>query len=542
MTFRRTLRTLALTLACLLAGQHALQAQGKLPVDTAAEAGILLFANGAEPATLDPNLATGVTENRIISSLIEGLFSYHPEDQSLQEPGMAESWEHNEDYSVWTFRIRDARWSNGDPVRASDFVYSAQRLLSPEFGAPYANMLYPIRGAEDFHQGRTSDFSSVGIRALDDRTLRYELVGSIPFFRNMLTHYAWFPVHPPTIEAHGGMLRRGSPWTRVENLVGNGPFRLAEWRVNQIIRVVRSETYWDAENVRLNEIHFLPIDNMATEEQMFRTGQLHVTNMIPPERIDWWRANNPASLRLEPYFGTYFYRFNTTRRPLNDPRVRRALTLAIDQQAIVDTITRGGEEPAHAFVPPGMSGYEPPFVIEFDPSKARSLLTEAGFPNGRGFPRLELLFNTLETHRRIAEAIQAMWRTNLGIEITLTNQEWKVYLETVRNMNYDIARAGWIGDFMDPVTMLKLWRSNDGNNNTGWSNQRFDNLLDRSWRESDPKHRLGVLLEAEGVLLEGLPIAPIYWYTTKRLVDPRVRGFNALALDNRPWKRVHFAR
>jgi oligopeptide transport system substrate-binding protein len=524
--------------ACLIA-LSTLSAQTRA-VDRAAREGILLFGNGAEPATLDPNIATGVTENRIISALIEGLFSYHPDDQAKEEPGIAESWEHNEDASVWTFRLRDAKWSNGDPVRAQDFAYSARRILTPELGAQYADMLHIIRGAAAFHKGETTDFETVGVRVIDDRTLRYELNGPVPFFTSMLTHYSWFPVHPPTIEKHGGPTARFSPWTKPENFVGNGPFMLDTWSVNKLIRVVRSPTYWDAANVRLNEIHFIPIENTFTEEQSFRNGQLHVTSVIPADRIDWWRQNNPASLRLEPYLGTYFYRFNTTRKPLDDLRVRRALTLAIDQQAIVDTITRAGETPAYAFIPDGMGGYEPPFVIEFDPEEARRLLADAGFPNGRGFPRLDLLFNTQEAHRRIAEAVQAMWRTHLGIEISITNQEWKVYLDSQRTMNYDISRSGWIGDYMDPVTMLKLWKTGDGNNNTGWSNAIFDEAINASWLTGDPKKRYELLLKAEQQLLEELPIAPVYWYTTKRLADPRLRNFNPVLLDNRPWKRVYF--
>lgn len=529
-------------LACVLLLGSLDAAASVRPVDTAAENQILLYGNGSEPATIDPNLATGVTENRIISALIEGLFSYHPEDQSLEEPGMAESWETNADASVWTFKLRDAKWTNGDPVTAHDFVYSARRILTPELGAQYANSLYVVRGAEAFHKGETADFSTVGVTALDDRTLRYELTGPVPFFRSMLTHYSWFPVHPPTIEKHGGISQRGSRWFRQENFVGNGPFRIKEWDVNKLIRVERNPDYWDAASVRLNEIHFLPIDNLSTEEQSFRNGQLHVTNSIPPERIQWYRRNNPSVLRMEPYLGTYFYRFNVTRAPLGDPRVRRALTLAIDQQALVDTITQAGETPAYAFIPPGMGGYEPEVHIEFNPVEAKRLLAEAGFPNGRGFPKLSLLFNTQETHRRLAEAVQGMWQQHLGVEITLTNEEWKVYLESQRTMNYDISRSGWIGDYMDPVTMLKLWKTGDGNNNTGWSSPAYDDAINASWTTGVQAERLAHLARAEAILMSELPIAPIYWYTTKRLVDPRLRGHNPVLLDNRPWKRMYFER
>lgn len=536
---RRNLLSAAL-LACAAFLSSSAASAADRPVDLAIKDGILLMGNGSEPASLDPHLATGVTENHIISSLIEGLFTYHESDQSKEDPGMAESWEHNEDSSVWTFKLREAKWSNGDPVTAEDFVYSARRILTPELAAQYANMLYLIRGAEDFHTGKTTDFSTVGVKALDSRTLRYELKGPTPFFKSMLTHYSWFPVNPATIEKHGGIAKRGSTWFRQENFVGNGPFKILEWSVNKVVRVGRSETYWDAANVRLNELQFFPIENASTEEQSFRNGQLHITEVIPPDRIEWYRQNEPKYLRLEPYLGVYFYRFNTTRKPLNDPRVRRALTISIDQQQIVDSITRAGETPAYGFIPPGMGGYEPPAMLEYNPEEARKLLAEAGFPEGKGFPKLELLFNTQESHRRIAEAVQAMWRTTLGVDISLTNQEWKVYLESQRTMNYDICRAGWIGDYMDPVTMLKLWKTGDGNNETGWGNPDYDAAIEESWKTGDSATRFKVLEKAETILLTELPIAPIYWYTTKRLVDPRVKNYNPVLLDNRPWKKVHF--
>ncbi|TVR54559.1 MAG: peptide ABC transporter substrate-binding protein [Puniceicoccaceae bacterium] len=510
--------------------------------DVGARDGILLLGNGTEPAGLDPHLVTGVTENSIISALMEGLILYHPTDDNLLEPGVAESWEHDGTYTEWTFQLRpDARWSNRDPVTAQDFLYSYNRMLSPELGAEYADMLHVLKNAEAFHRGEITDFSEVGVRAPDERTLILTLRGPMPYFPGMLKHYAWFPVHPPTIEAHGGMTNRVSPWTRPRNHVGNGPFTLEQWSVNRIIRVAKSPTYWDADRVRLNEIHFFPIDDANTEERAFRAGQLHYTNSIPADLIASYRRDRPELIRVEPYLGTYFYRFNVTRPPLDDARVRLALSKTIDQRQIVEQIAQGGQEPAHGYTPPGLAGYESLRMVEFNPTRARELLAEAGYPNGEGFPRrLQILFNTAEGHRRIAEAVQEMWRTHLGIQVTLTNQEWKVYLDTQTNMNYDIARAGWIGDYMDPKTFLDMWLTGAGNNNTGWSNERYDELVRASDRTADPEERFRLLRQAEEILLEERPIAPFYWYTRIYLIDPRVRGWNPKLLDNRPYKYVYF--
>ncbi|HXH53603.1 MAG TPA: peptide ABC transporter substrate-binding protein [Sphingomicrobium sp.] len=510
------------------------------PADVAAKNGILLMGNGAEPMSLDPHLVTGVPENKIISALIEGLIAYHPTDDDEPEPGVAEAWEHNKDYSVWRFRLRDnARWTNGDPVTAGDFVYSWQRMLSPALGSQYAEMLYVIRNAEAFHQGRIRDFGQVGVKALDDRTLEVTLAGSTPHFLPMLKHYSFYPVNPRAVEQHGGMTERQNRWSTVENYVGNGPFRLAQWTTNQIIRVEKNPQYWDADRVRLNEIHFFPIENVNSEETAFRAGRLHVTNTVSPDRIPTYRQSMADQLRIDPYLGTYFLRLNVNRAPFNDPRVREALNLAVDRQLIVDRVAQGGQRPASGFVPAGLDEYEPMDRVRFNPERARQLLAEAGFPGGRGFPRKEILINTSEAHRKIAEAVQAMWREHLGIDVGIYNQEWKVYLDSQSNLDYDIARAGWIGDYPHPMTFLEIFTTGNGNNDTGWSNPRYDALI-RQAQAGSPEDRLRLLREAETILMTELPVVPLYWYTRTYLLDPRVQGWNPTLLDNRPYKYVSF--
>lgn len=508
--------------------------------DEAIERGILILGNGSEPKGLDPHLVTGVTENKIISALLEGLIAYHPTDDMEPAPGMAERWERNENATVWTFYLRESRWSNGDPVTAHDFVFSWQRMLEPTFGAEYANMLYIVQNAEAYHRGEIEDFSQVGVEALDSRTLRVTLRGPTPYFLSMLKHYSWFPINPAVIEKHGGMLKRDSDWTRPENYVGNGPFVLEEWVTNRIVRVVRNPDYWDAETVSLNEIHFMPIENANAEEQAFLAGQLHHTGTVPVDKIPFYKRNQPGLIRIEPYLGVYFYRFNVTREPLDDPRVRRALNLAIDRESIVENITKADQIPAYGYTPAGMQGYPTPQPLTYDVGQARRLLAEAGYPGGEGFPKVSLLFNTSDGHRRIAEAIQEMWKANLGIDIELENQEWKVYLDSQSNLDYDISRSGWIADYMDPITFLDMYTTGNGNNDTGWSNPRFDELINLAQESTTEEAHFQYLLEAERILLDELPVMPIYWYTRVYLHDPRVQGWAPKLLDNRPYKHVFF--
>lgn len=538
-------RRLCTLLLCLL-GALVLVGCGarERKADVAARDGILLYGNGAEPKGLDPHLVTGVTENKIISALFEGLINYHPTDDNLPEPGVAETWEPSNGYRTWTFHLReDAVWSNGDPVTAHDFVYSFRRMLTPDLGAEYADMLYLLENGQAFHQGEIDDFGEVGVKALDDKTLQVDLVGPTPYFLSVLKHYSWYPVNPRVIEEFGGMTARGTAWTRPGNLVGNGPFTLAEWKTNEIIKVVKSETYWDRDKLSLNEIHFFPIENQSTEETAFLNGELHVTNGLKSDMIPSYRRNRADVLLMDPYLGTYFYRFNISDQGpevLKDIRVRRALNLAVDRASIVNNVTMGDQVPAGGYIPHDMGEYESQDVLRYDPAEARRLFAAAGYPDGEGFPVLEIIYNTQEDHRKIAQAIQQMWQSALGIDVAILNQEWKVYLDTQSNLEYDVARAGWIGDFMDPFTFLNMWITDGGNNDTGWSNAEYDRLLRASKLEEDPRERLRILKRMEDILLEELPILPIYYYTRIRLKDPRLAGWYPKLLDNRPYKYLYF--
>jgi oligopeptide transport system substrate-binding protein len=378
----------------------------------------------------------------------------------------------------------------------------------------------------------------VGFKAADARTLVVTLNNRTPFLIEAMKHYSWFPVHIPTVEKFGGLARKGTVWTRPENMVGNGPFVLKEWRPNQRIVVTRSPTYWDRATVKLDTINFMPTESIDTEERMFRTGQVDKTNELPNTKIDTYKREFPESYRQEPYYGVYFFRFNVTKPPLNDKRVRRALALAIDRESIVRNVTRGGQTPAYNFTPPSPK-FKSEARIAGDLAEAKRLLAEAGFPEGRGFPQVSILYNTSENHRAIAEAIQQMWRTRLGVDIGLTNQEWKVYLDSQDTLAFDIARAGWIADYVDPNTFMDMWRTGGGNNDTGWSNATYDALLDESAKVSSDAERFAIYQKLEAMLADEVPIIPLYFYTRVFAMNPKLR-FVPNVIDNRSWKFVEF--
>jgi oligopeptide transport system substrate-binding protein len=500
---------------------------------------ILLITVGSEPRTLDPQEAQGVTEHHIIMAMIEGLVAPNIDDQSKVVPGMADRWQHNDDYSVWTFHIgEDRKWSNGDPVTAEDFVFSYKRMLTASFGAQYSDNLFILKGAEDYYRSKITDFSQVGVKALDSHTLRIELVGPTPYLLSLVQHDSWLPVNPKVILNFGNIDTRDSKWTRAENYLANGPFKMKSWRPNDVIEVVRNPLYWDAANVKLNGINFYSIENGNTQERAFQAGQLHKTDQVPLDKVPYYRRMRPELIRIDPSEGVYFYRINIARKPLNDPKVRLALNLAIDRDAIVKNILREDQKPASGYTPPGMGDYQPLDKMHYDPERARQLLAEAGYPNGKGFPKFTVHFNTSESHRAIAEAIQQMWKEELNIDVGLENQEWKVYLDTQNNKNYDLSRSGWIGDFMDPVTFLSMWTTGNGNNNTNWGSPKYDAFIEQAARTGDPKARLEILHQAEDLFLSEAPVVLVYWYTNAYLLQPSVQNWNSLVLGNHNYKYI----
>jgi oligopeptide transport system substrate-binding protein len=502
--------------------------------------GVLHFGNGTEPQAIDPHTSTGVPESRITEALYEGLVSKDPVTLA-PTPGMAESWEISPDGRIYTFHIRaNARWSDGHPFTAEDFRWSWWRALQPTLGNEYSYMLFPLKNAEDYLGGKIKDFSQVGVHVIDERTLQVELTAPTPYFLQLISHHSYFPVPKHVITKFGSETDRFSPWTRLGNFVGNGPFRLTGWKLNKFLRVERNPEYWDAAHVRLNAIVFYPTENISTEERMFRSGQLHYTNDTPIDKIPRYKAEHPEQIRLDLYLGTYFYNLNVAKPGLKDVRVRRALALSIDRQTLVDTVQKGVNPPAYALTPPGTLGYQPPKLFDFDPETARRLLAEAGYPDGKGMPPLEILYNTHEGHRKIAVALQQMWKKYLNIDVTMVNQEWKVFLDTRRHKDFTIARYSWIGDYVDPNTFLDMYIKDGGNNDTNWSNAEYDDLILRKIPlMKTNEERFAAFHRAETILMTELPLIPIYTYSTKHLISPSVKGMPTNILDWYSFKDVY---
>jgi len=496
---------------------------------------ILHLGNLSEPKDLDPHIVTSVSAYNVISALLEGLVA-----EEADQSGVAERWDISADLRVYTFHLRpEAKWSNGDPVTADDFIFSYRRILSPALGSPYAYMLHLLKNGKAYNLGTLDDFDQVGAKALDDHTLELTLETPTPSFLSQLNHWSWFPVHPPTILKYGAIDEIGTQWTQPGNFVGNGAFTLKSWRQNRSIVVEKNPLYWDAKTVRLNEIHFYPIGDHTIEERSFRAGQLHVTGTIPLQRIQYYKEKHPELLRLDPYLRSYYYLLNVNKPPLDDVRVRKALAMAIDREQIAKFVTRSGEQPAYTFTPPHIGSYEPPVRFTKNVEAARQLLSEAGFPNGENFPELTLLFHTSDLHTRIAEVIQQMWKEALGIHIELENVEWKVYQSRRKNRQYDIARAEWVADYVDPSSFLDVWLSGGGNNHAGWSSVEYDALLQKAAQTTDPLQRLDYFQRAETILMDELPIIPLLFLPSKSLIQPSVKGWNPSILDHHPYKTIY---
>jgi oligopeptide transport system substrate-binding protein len=382
------------------------------------------------------------------------------------------------------------------------------------------------------------DKAEVGVTALDDFTLKINLRGPIPFLPEITKHYTWYPVPKHVILKHGKInTAYQSPWTRVENIVSNGAFKLKTWRTNHFLEIERNNYYWDRDNVYLDGVRYLPIKNYYTETRMFGDEQLHLTYTVPSELIPMAKEKYPAQLRQEPYVGVRFLRVNNRKEPLNDPKVRRAFALSIDQKSICEEILQGGQTPASGIVPP-FGNYKPPGVIHFDPEKAKILLAESGYESTSSFPEISLLTTNSDSGLREAEALQAMWQKHLGIKVRIMQREWTTYLQKQYDADYDICVAGWIGDYLDPTTFLEMWITDGGNNNTGWGSNEFEDLLNKAENTTDVATRMEILSQAEQTILNDTPVLPIYWYTTNYLIRPEVKGWNPLLLNNHPFKSV----
>ncbi|ENM5724176.1 oligopeptide ABC transporter substrate-binding protein OppA [Vibrio mimicus] len=483
----------------------------------------LVRGNGTEVASLDPHKTEGVPESNVIRDLLEGLVNQDANGNVV--PGAAESWE-TTDNKTFTFHIRkDAKWSNGDPVTAHDFVYSFQRAVDPATASPYSwYMEYTkMKNAKEIIAGE-KDKSTLGIKAVDDKTLVVELESAVPYFVMMMGHTTVKPIHKATVE------KFGEQWTKPENYVGNGAYSLDKWVVNERLELKRNPQYWDDKNTVLNKVTYLPIENQVAEMNRFLSGEIQITNELPLEHFKRLKKEHPEAVQVQGQLCTYYYGFNTAKAPFDDVRVRQALSYAIDRDVISDAILGQGQKPAYFLTPEITAGFSPEMPTygkmtqKERIAEAKKLLEAAGYSKSNPL-KFTLLYNTSENHKKIATAIQSMWKTALGVDIALENQEWKTFLDTRRQGNFDATRAGWCGDYNEASSFLTLMLSSNSSNDSKYHNAEYDATLEKAMTSTSEEERQKLYADAEKLLARDMPIAPIYQYVRSRLVSPTVGGY-----------------
>ncbi|MCL9782266.1 ABC transporter substrate-binding protein [Vibrio sp. S4M6] len=483
----------------------------------------LVRGNGAEVASIDPQKTEGVPESNVIRDLLEGLVNQDADGNTI--PGVAESWE-TKDNKTYIFHLRkDAKWSNGDPVTAEDFVYTFQRAVDPNTASPYSWYLEmtTMVNAADIIKGK-KDKSTLGVKAVDDHTLQIDLETPLPYFVKMMGHTTVKPVHRATVE------KWGEEWTKPEHFVGNGAYVPEKWVVNERLVLKRNPNYWDNEHTVIDKVTYLPIENQVAEMNRFLAGELQMTNEVPIEHFRRLKKEHPEDLKISGNLCSYYYGFNTARKPFDDVRIRKALSYAIDRNIITKAILGQGQLPAYNFTPEIVAGFTP-VTPEYGKwsekeriAKAKELLKEAGYDKSNPLS-ITLLYNTSENHKKIATAIQSMWKKALGVNVTLENQEWKTFLDTRREGNFDVTRAGWCGDYNEASTFLNLMMSNNGNNDSKYHNPQYDKVMNDAMIVKTDEERDELYNQAEAMLARDMPIAPIYQYVRVRLVSPTVGGY-----------------
>ncbi|PMH79648.1 ABC transporter substrate-binding protein, partial [Vibrio cyclitrophicus] len=519
-----------ITQALLLGAGLAVAATSTLSIAAEVPAGTelakvqeLVRGNGTEVATLDPHKSQGVPESHVIRDLLEGLVNQDGDGNTI--PGVAESWE-TTDNKTFTFHLRkDAKWSNGDPVTANDFVYSFQRAVDPLTASPYAwYMEYTkMANAKDIVAGK-KDKSELGVKALDDYTLEVTLDTAVPYFVMMMGHTTVKPVHKATVE------KFGDQWTKPENFVGNGAFVPNQWVVNERLELVRNENYWDNEHTVLNKVTFLPIENQVAEMNRFLSGELDFTYEVPNEHFRRLQKEYPEDVNIKGNLCTYYYQFNAQKAPFDDVRVRKAMSYAMDRDIVTKAILGQGQKPAYFLTPEITAGFDP-VTPEYGQlsqkeriAEAKRLLEEAGYTKSNPL-EFNLLYNTSENHKKLAVAIASMWKKELGINAKLENQEWKSYLDSKDTGNFDVARAGWCGDYNEASSFLTLMVSQNTTAGQHYKSADYDKIIDKALSSTSEEERTKLYIEAEKLLAKDMPIAPVYQYVTTRLVSPQLGGY-----------------
>jgi oligopeptide transport system substrate-binding protein len=487
---------------------------------------------GSEPPTLDWSLATDSTSYTIILNIMSGLTKFGKDLRP--EPDLAEGWEISEDGKTITFHLRkDVFWTDGKPLKAKDFEYSWKRLLNPKTGASYAYSLYDIEGAEEYNTGKENDLQKIGVRALNDYTLAVKLKRPASYFFSLLTFMSTFPIRQDVIEKHG------VKWTDPKNIVTLGAFKLSTWRHHEKILLSKNPNYF-GDKPKINKVEMIMNENPTSSLALYEDGELDFLDGRNIPTLEVPRLRLSPEFKTAPQFRGNYVGFNTNKPPFDNPLVRRAFSAAIDRARLAELI-QGAGVPTTSWIPQGMLGYNAEIGVKFNPEQARAWIAQAGYKDGNGFPRVVFLYPDVGNSRIIAEALQSMWKTYLGVEVELQNQEWKIYLSTLDTDPPPVFRAGWGADFPDPHNFMSMFECNSGNNRTRWCNHEYDKVVEKAAEEENPEKRIALYREAQQILTENdVPIAPILISIQQTMVKPYVVGLNPNPLDLILFNKVSF--
>lgn len=495
----------------------------------AAQAAILHLHNGADPTSLDPHKLSGDWENRIAGDIFEGLVT---EDAAAQPiPGQAESWTLSDDGLVYTFTLREGiKWSDGEPVTASDFVFALQRLMDPAAAADYAYLQYPIKNAEAINTGEMDDITALGVVASDERTLEITLERPTPYFIGALTHYTAYPLPQHVIEASG------EDWVQIDTIVTNGPYKPIEWVPGSHVITVKNDQWYDTDSLAIEGVQFYTLEDQSAALKRYRAGEFDILTSFPTDQYEWMQENLPGEAQVAPFAGLYYYVFNHQKPPFDNADVRKALSMAVNREVIGPQVLGTGELPAYSWVPPGMANYPDPAMLDWKdlpyPDKlaeAKSLIEAAGYGPDQPL-EVQLRYNTDENHKRVAVAIASMWKP-LGVEVELYNTETKVHYDELSKGILEVARAGWLADYNDPDNFLNLLKGGVDYNYGRYASDAFDAKLNEANTTTDVDARAALLREAEAIALADSAALPIYYYLSRNVVSPKITGFENNAFD-----------
>lgn len=493
------------------------------------------YALESEPSTLDPAKSTALSESNVELALFEGLTRLDEHEQP--QPAAAKSWDISPDGTEYTFHLRDnLLWNDGTPLTAHDFEYAWKRVLDPQTASENAYMMYPLNNGEAFFKQEVSA-DQVGVKALDDKTLYVKLKAPITYFLNLTAFHAYYPVPRHVVEKDPEI------WAANDKIVSNGPFVLTHWIHSNQLQFVKNDKYWDKDKVKLENMQWPISESQSTRVSMVESGQANIT--VEPPISEQERLTKEGLFKMSPYLGSYYYSFNTQKAPFDNPLVRKAFSMTVDREKLVNNVIKGGKEPAYAWVPPGLTNpitkqdfrREGGNLVEYNPQKARELLSEAGYPNGEGLPPITILYNTNEMHKAVAEVIQAMWKENLNVNVELLNQESKVYLDARNTGNFQVARASWIGDYADPMTFMDVYL--DENNDGQYHNPLYNDLVRKAQNTNNQEIRMQAMHEAEKILMDDAVVLPIYYTTQPYIAQPYVKNYRWSILGTIDFKEAY---